>query len=110
MNGITAGDRITNGTIRATVVAASAGHLIVTHEGSGHEVVLTAAEAASFAKVVETPTLVIERPFTVYRIDGTRVDGYKNESRALRLNAERCEGEGFFIAKLDPSLFSFVPA
>jgi hypothetical protein len=108
MNGITEGNLITNGTTRATVTAATAAFIIATPEGGGDEFVLNTSQATSWTLV--KPELVIERPFVVYRTDGTRVDGYKFESRALRNNKARCAGEGFWVAKLTPEMFTFVEA
>lgn len=111
MNGITEGNLITDGNSRAVVVASTEAFLICVPENGGAEFALSAADASAWNAVgVEAPTLVIERPFTVYAVDGTRVDGYRFESRARRNNDERFAGTGYFIAKLDPSTFEYVSA
>lgn len=54
--------------------------------------------------------LNIERPFVVYAPDGTRVDGYKFESRARRNNDARFAGEGYWLGVMKPEYFTWVPA
>jgi hypothetical protein len=102
------GDLITNGTTRAVVVAATEAFIVARPEDGGPEFVIAQADAAGWSVV--GADLNVERPFVVYAPDGTRVDGYKFESRALRNNKARFAGSGFWIGKVDPSTFTWVPA
>ena len=56
------------------------------------------------------PPLNIQRPYVVYAADGTRVDGYRYESRALRNNKARFAGTGFWLGKADSAEFVWVDA
>jgi hypothetical protein len=110
MNGINEGDFITNGSQTAFVAKATEAFLICVPEDGEGEFVLNATAATSWRNKNTAGELVIERPFIVYAPDGTRVDGYKFESRALRNNKERFAGSGFWIAKANPADFTWVPA
>jgi hypothetical protein len=107
MHGISEGNLITDGTSRAVVKAVTAAFIIAAPENGGDEFVLAANDTA-WNKVVSP--LVIERPFVVYATDGTRVDGYKFESRARRNNDARFAGEGYWLGVMRPEYFTFVPA
>jgi hypothetical protein len=108
MYGISEGNLITNGTSRATVKAVTTG-FIVAAKDDGTEFVLNSTEAQAWSIApVGPPSLVIERPFVVYATDGTRVDGYRFESRARRNNDERFASQGYFLGVMRPEYFEFV--
>lgn len=108
MYGITEGNLITDGTLRAVVKAATDSFIVACPEDGGDEFVLNAGLASSWTVI---PTdLVIERRFVVYAPDGTRVDGYKFESRARRNNNARFEGKGYWLGEMKPEYFTWVPA
>jgi hypothetical protein len=107
MYGISEGNLITDGTSRAVVKAVTAAFIIATPENGGDEFVLALSDT-NWSKV--TSPLVIERRFVVYAPDGTRVDGYKFESRARRNNDARFAGEGYWLGEMKPEYFTWVPA
>lgn len=111
MNGITEGNLITNGTAKATVVAATDSFVICVPENGGDEFVLNGSSVTSWRNVFDAPSaLVIKRDFVVYDVNGDRVDGYKYESRARRNNDARFAGTGYWLGKASTGEFTFVPA
>lgn len=111
MNGITEGNLITNGTVKATVVAATESFVIAVPEAGGDEFVLNSSNISTWRNAFEAPApLVIKRDFVVYDVNGERVDGYKYESRARRNNDARFAGTGYWLGKASTGEFTFVPA
>lgn len=106
MYGINVGNHITNGTTRATVIAVTDAFIVAVADGA--EFVLNSAAASGWTVVPNT--LIIERPFVVYAADGTRVDGYKYESRARRNNDARFAGTGYWLGEMKPENFTWVSA
>ena len=81
-------DVITDGTTTATVKYSSETYVVA--ETASGEFVISAADLGNWSKAVEAaPAFAILHPFVVYRLDGTRVDGYADRSRAIRRNTRR---------------------
>jgi hypothetical protein len=81
-------------------------NIFITIDGVTHEFTEVVASA-----VAATPApLNVVRKFVVYAADGTRVDGYKYESRARRNNDARFAGTGYWLGVVNEGDFTWVPA
>lgn len=81
-------------------------NIFITIDGVTHEF----AEVVAPAPAAPAPVLNINRTFVVYDANGDRVDGYKFESRARRNNDARFAGTGYWLGKVYPDDFTWVPA
>lgn len=82
------GTVITDGTVQATVLFSSETFVVV--ETDSGEVVLGGDALNAWSEVAEaSAAFTILHPHVVYRLDGTRVDGYANRDRAIRRNTRR---------------------
>lgn len=80
-------------------------NIFITIDGVTHEF----AEVTNTARTAPAP-LNVQRKFVVYAADGTRVDGYKYESRARRNNDARFAGTGYWLGKVNEGDFTWIPA
>lgn len=81
-------DVITDGTTTATVKYSSETFTVA--ETTSGEIVIAAADLGNWSKpVAAAPAFSILHPFVVYRLDGSRVDGYASRDRAIRRNTRR---------------------
>lgn len=88
-------DVITDGTTTGTVKFSSETFTVV--ETASGEVVLGGDALEAWAVAAEaTPAFTVLHPHVVYRLDGTRVDGYADRNRAIRRGARLCP-QGFVI-------------
>lgn len=79
---------ITDGTTTGTVKFSSETYTVI--ETASGEVVLGGDALDAWSGAVEAaPAFTILHPYGVYRLDGTRVDGYASRDRAVRRNTRR---------------------
>lgn len=89
-------DVITDGAQTATVKYSSEAFLVAGTD-NGDEFVLNAnqLDGWNLASEAEAPFAILH-PFVVYRLDGTRVDGYADRARAERRGRKFCP-QGFML-------------
>lgn len=84
-------DVITDGTTTGTVMFSSETFTVI--ETASGEVVLGGDALDAWSDVnaaaAATASFTILHPHVVYRLDGTRVDGYADRNRAIRRNRRR---------------------
>lgn len=99
-------DVITNGTDTGTVLFSSTTFVVV--ETASGEAVLDADALGGWALAAEEyPAFRILHPFCVYRLDGTRVDGYADKDRAIRRNKKRFPN-GFMLFDADTAELTLI--
>ena len=83
---------ITDGTTMATVKYSSEAFVVA--ETASGEIVLNASDLSSWSDATANAAVALDgftilHPHVVYRLDGTRVDGYADRNRAIRRNRRR---------------------
>lgn len=88
-------DVITDGVATATVKYSS--ETFVVAEAASGEFALSADQLDAWMLASEaTPAFSVLHPHVVYRLDGTRVDGYADRDRAIRRGKKFCP-KGYVI-------------